>query len=271
MNTTPNTAPNTIPNVSNSFETYLPSYSVQDAGARARILVTVQGATTTLVTVDKPAAARISAKLSELAEVRAQFLHVHARLNPGEVCYARRNMMAALLAGATRLPGRDGHMELLTAAAGCSDAERRAISEEVGRLLDGTEDVIVPCYVEDGTGEVSVLEIANGWLLEELATTSPAAVANMLADLVEGESGWLFEGLLAHLRSQDTENGELIDAIADRHWVDVDIDQRALVAWMRRHLPGHLDELEGVCDDPANPEELPEFTAGAHLLAHLIG
>lgn len=259
-----------------SFEQYLPSYSVQAAGPRARILVTQQGTTTTLVTVDHATADKVAAQLGNLADARTQVLHLHARRNPGEVSYYRRNLMSALLAGAREVSAGAGVEPLLAAAASCTDAERRAIADEVGRLFDGTEDVIVPCYVEDGTGEASVLEIANGWLYEELRTGTPDALANILTELLDGESGWLYEGLLAHLRGMDNANGELIDDIADRAWVDVSIDERSLAAWVRRNLPATGQEgdalakvtyLHELIDELEDNDDLAEFTAGEHLLA----
>lgn len=229
---------------------YTPSYSVQPTGQRARLMATAAGTTRVIVTLTPDVAQMAATELATLADDRLVDLHLESYKNPGQICYRRRHLMAAVTAADVTDAGTEAVTGLARVAAQCSEAERRALADEVGRLYEGTEDIIVPAALRNDYAETDFVVIANAWLTQEVATASASAAAEYLVDLVDpdGEGYALYEGLLAHLRTTDA----AINAHADTHPVDVTIDHESLAAWLRRHLPAAAAQVDELVD------ELPE-------------
>lgn len=215
-------------------------YSTQTSGSRRRILATETDATgnttRTVVTLDDTTATAVGQHLNELVSMRRPYLWVAASNASGQVCFIRRNVMAAVLTGTT--PVGSAIVEpLVEALAGVSDAERRAVADEVGRVFDGTEDILVPAQVVGENSETQFLCLANDFL--------ETADDDDLIELVEdsGDGAVLYEGLLAHLRVAQPD----IEDACEVEWVSVTIDADATAAWVRKHRPhltAQLDEQD---------------------------
>lgn len=212
-------------------------YSTQPAGSRRRILsteTTAAGSTTrTVVTLDDALATQAALHLGDLITYRHQYLSALAADAPGQVCYARRNLMAAVLTGPVPLTAAivAGLAEL---AAGLPDAERRAIADEVGRVFDGTQGILVPVALEGENGHANFLCLANGWL----ETASDVDVLDA-AD-PNGDFDVLYGDLLMHLRDVDP----LVEEACIAEALDVTINRTAAAAWLRRHRPHLGDQLD---------------------------
>lgn len=242
---------------------YNPTYSLATSGAKTRLLATTTAAdgiatTATLVTLPKDTARTVADLLGQLHSNRSATLADFAAHNPGQVCYLRRAFMAALTdasrdLGPTMTALRD-------AVAGLSDAEHRAVRDELGRLYDGTEDILVAVVLTDEFGWVTFRTTANAWLQDEAAPDADGSTVlsdDELITLVAYTAGGiqlfdrdcdasdlLYEGLLAHLRSTDAE----IDEAADRGWIDVELNGPGLRAWLARHRPDLTAEIDDVID-----------------------
>jgi len=215
-------------------------YSTQPTGARRRVLATttvpgVDTQTRTVVTLDDQVARTVAAELNALATSRRTLLHRAGVAAAGEVCHLRRALVATVLGTRRDAAGAAVHA-LADAVAAVSDAERRAVADEVGRVLEGTEDVIVPVAVLGEYGQAHFLCVAN-----EFLAGADDEVVLALAD-PDDDGAVLYEGLLTSLRVAD----DAIEEACVTEWLDVRVDRSVVAAWARRnrpHLAARLDDL----------------------------
>lgn len=214
-----------------------PAYSTLGTGARVKVLATGSDAgadrTQVLLSVQADQAAAITEALTALLRSRHAAAERSCAARPVQPANLRRSVLSAYACGqtddATACVG-----PLVDATRGLSDAQRRAVADELGRIFAGADDVLVSVDLSDEYGGLHYTTWANAWLAE--------ADDEEIADVADPDTdgGVLYEGLLAFLRGRDAD----IDELADNAWVDVQVDVDEVVAWARQNRPSALALLE---------------------------
>lgn len=205
---------------------HTPAYSVLGTGATVKVLSTDTSQTQVLLSVPVKDGPPLVAALTALLTLRHAAAEKARRARPGQPANLRRSVLAAMASGHT--DDVTGCVRpLLDLTVGLSDAQSRAVADEVGRIFAGADDVLVNVDLVDECGDLHYTTWANAWL--------ESADDDEIADVLnpDGDSGVLYEGLLAFLRARD----EDIDELADSAWVDVRVDVEEVAAWARTHRP----------------------------------
>lgn len=233
-------------------------YTTHSAGTGAKILRNstgqpgTVGQSVTVATCD-------TGELAEAAALALGHLHDHLTLlwehrvrTVGEpIPYLRRDVLAVLDGQAPAQPLEPAYtgplLALVPQLAASKPAVARAIREEFGHLLAGTEDVWVEAtFYVDGfpSGPYPITR----WLAEQddqVVQRTLAALADNHGELYEDDARSVDTWLLVHADGWDLiHDNSLWDEIDNWGSPDVYVDGDQLHAWVARNRP-HLARLAG--------------------------
>lgn len=175
---------------------------------------------------------------------RRLFITQAAANADGNVCFWRRQILAAfddphrdpdelryLSRPIHQATAREVTAALVVALEGAPDPVRRAVRDELGLLLEGTEDILVTVTFTVEEPFYGQVELLNAWLHQADDDT-----------LVRAVHDWYEVGIEDVLHFYADQDDDLYEVMAEQ-WVDPLVTPHRVVAWIRRHRPHLADQL----------------------------